>query len=232
MESEEWFPYFNGTGASEGVDIDAFAQLADGSLLFSLTMDSNLGVLGPVDDSDILRFVPAPEDAAAAGTLEWYFDASDVELARNDEDIDALAMLDDGRLVISTQGAFEVAGVSGSGEDLVAFTPSRLGQTTEGTWSRYFDGSDVGLSHTGHENITALWVDADNGDIYLATNSNFTVVGASGSSSDILVCSPTSLGETTRCAFHVYWRGQDNGFEREEIDTMHIRRVTGSQTRP
>jgi hypothetical protein len=61
---------------------------------------------------------------------ELAFDGSDVGLGSTSEDIDAFAILPDGKIVISTTGSFSVPGASGTlsgvGQDLLLFTPTSL----------------------------------------------------------------------------------------------------------
>ncbi|MBP6787961.1 MAG: S8 family serine peptidase, partial [Candidatus Promineofilum sp.] len=89
-------------GADHGLaekDIDALAILGDGSLLISLDGPANSlpGLMGiKIDDSDIVRYAPS------TGLYGWYFDGSDVGLTTAAEDIDAIALLPDGRLLLST----------------------------------------------------------------------------------------------------------------------------------
>ena len=44
----------------------------------------------------------------------------------------------------------------GKDEDVLAFTPTSLGDVTSGSWAMYFDGSDVGLAETSGEDVDAL----------------------------------------------------------------------------
>ena len=227
--SGQWFAYFNfdnAAGTEAGADLDAFARLADGSLLFSLEASSSIGTLGLVDDSDLIRFIPSSLGANTAGVFEWYIDGSDVGLDNDAEDVDALAVLSDGRLVLSTRGFFDLPGVAGADADLVAFTPSQLGQATQGSWSLYLDGSDVGLGDRSSEDIRNLWIDPANGDIYLMTKGAFAVDGLHGESFDIVVCTPGSLGKETNCTFRLYWSSAANGLGDEIIDTLDIGKLT------
>ena len=74
------------------------------------------------------------------------------------EDVDAFALAADGRLLVSTTDNVSVTGASGADEDLLAFVPTQLGATTSGTWSLYFDGSDVELSNTSNEDVNGVWL--------------------------------------------------------------------------
>ncbi|MCA9971721.1 MAG: hypothetical protein KC425_15960 [Anaerolineales bacterium] len=220
--SGTWAMYFDGSDVGVTGDVNGFALLGDGSLL--LTFDNGISVpgVGTVDDSDVVRFYPTSTGATTAGTFAWYFDGSDVGLTTSGEDIDAIEVLGDGRILISTTGSFSVSGASGTDEDLVAFTPSALGATTSGSWALYFDGSDVGLNTSSSEDVNGTWVDGSSGDIYLSTLGAFSVSGASGDGADIFVCNPGSLGSSTSCTFSPYWDGSANGFAGEIADGIHI----------
>jgi carboxypeptidase T len=222
MGTGAWSLFIDGSDIGlTNTDIDVFELMSDGTMLMSFDTDFTLSGFGAVDDSDILRFTPTSTGSTTAGTWSWYFDGSDVGLSTSDEDIDALAVLPDGRLVISVVGNVSVTGVSGVDEDLLAFTPTALGSTTSGTWSWYFDGSDVGLSNTSNEDVNGVWMDAV-GKIYLTTLGNFSVTGVSGDGSDIFVCTPGSLGSTTTCTWSMYWDGSVNGFSGEDTDSFSI----------
>ena len=78
--------------------------------------------------------------------------------------------------------------------------PATLGATTSGSFSLYFDGSDVGLSTSSGEDIDAAAVDAA-GRIYLSTLGSFAVNGASGEDEDVFVFTPATLGTTTAGTF-------------------------------
>ena len=105
--------------------------------------------------------------------------------------------------------------------DLLTFLPTQLGTTTNGTWSLYFDGSDVGLGSTTNEDVNGVWVDAT-GKIFLTTLGSFSVTGVRGDGSDIFVCIPGSLGGTTACTWAMYWDGSVNGFSGEDMDSLSI----------
>ncbi len=222
MGTGAWSLFIDGSDIGlANTDVDAFALQVDGSLLMSFDTAFTLSGFGAVDDSDILRFVPSSTGSTTAGTWSWYLDGSDVGLSTNDEDVDALTVLADGRVLISTLGNVSVTGASGADEDLLAFTPTALGSTTSGTWAMYFDGSDVGLSNTSNEDVNGVWVDAA-GKIYLTTLGSFSVTGVSGDGSDIFVCTPGSLGSTTTCTWAMYWDGSANGFSGQDTDSLSI----------
>lgn len=217
-----WAMYFDGSDVGITSDIDAFALMSDGTLLLSLDADGTVGSLGTVDDSDIIRFTPTSLGTTTAGTFTWYFDGSDVGLTTTAEDIDSIDFAPDGRLIISTAGAFSVTGASGNDEDLVAFTATSLGSTTAGTWSLYFDGSDVGLNDATSEQINEIWIDPANNQIYITTIGAFSVTGVSGDGADVFLCTPGTLGSATTCTYAAYWDGSLNGFAGEVVDGLDV----------
>jgi hypothetical protein len=181
-----------------GYRIDASAWLDSDTLLLSVDADrANIlpGMTGPIDDSDVVRFDASSLGATTAGTFSMYFDGSDVGLTQSAADVDAFELLSDGRLVISTTGTVSVSGTSARDEDLLAFTPTSLGQTTVGTFALYFDGSDVGLGESP-EDVDAVSVDST-GRLFLSTADTFAVPGLSGADEDVFVFNPTQLGPTT-----------------------------------
>lgn len=225
--TNSWTLFFDGSdvglGASSNHDIDAFHINADGSILLSLVGAATVPNVGSIDDSDLVRFVPTSLGANTAGTYQWYFDGSDVGLSTNGEDIDAIGLLADGRILISVLSSASVTGASAADEDLLAFTPTSLGANTSGTWALYFDGSDVALSNSS-ENVGGVWADTTNGDIYLSTSGNFSVSGASGTAADIFVCHPGTVGANTTCTFGpgLYFDGSTHSFGSEVIDDLSL----------
>ena len=222
LATSRWSMFFDGSDVGlSAQDVDAFQIRPDGSLLISFTSAFTLTGLGAVDDSDIVRFTPTSTGPVTKGRWSWYFDGSDVGLSTSDEDVDAFSVLADGRLVISTTGPAAVSGAAAADEDLLAFTPTKTGATTAGTWAAYFDGSDVGLSTSSSEDVNGVWVDTA-GLIRLSTLGAFSVRGVSGDGSDIFTCKPTRLGSTTACTFSLYWDGSARGFAGEDTDSFSV----------
>ncbi len=222
-----WSMYFDGSdvalSGSGARDVDAFYEMSDGSLLLSFTGATTIPDVGNVDDSDIVRFIPTSLGTFTSGRYEWYFDGSDVGLTTSGEDVDAIKLAPDGRLLISTAGSSSVPGVSGGqDEDLLAFSATSLGQSTSGSWALYFDGSDVGLADSGDEDVWGAWVDEVESAIYLTPRGAFSVSGANGDGADIFVCEPGSLGPSTSCTFRPFWDGSANGMAGERLDGIGI----------
>ena len=179
-----------------GLTLDAFAVLPANQLLLSFTSAASIpGIAGTVDDSDIVMFAASSLGANTSGAFSLHFDGSDVGLTTNAEDVDAIDMLANGHLLLSTTGSVSVPGVSAAEQDVLEFTPSSLGAATTGTWAWYFDGSDVGLAASA-EDVDALAVRAS-GELRLSTTGSFAVPGIAGANEDAFTFTPASLGATT-----------------------------------
>ncbi|MCB8926393.1 MAG: CSLREA domain-containing protein [Ardenticatenaceae bacterium] len=205
LDSGTWSLLFDGSDVGlAGQNVTAFAWLPDGSLLVAVADDFYLAELDRptergginVDNSDILRFEPYTLGEQTGGSWSLYFDGSDVDLKTPQESISALTVLADGRIVISTDGPFKAGSLNAKSRDLVVFTPTSLGENTDGSWDIYFDGSDVSLLSASQDSIVGVHQDAETGDLYIAT---------SMANGQILVCSPDSLGEYTACTFNLFW---------------------------
>lgn len=229
-ESGIWSRYFDGSDVGLGYDgakdIDAFHLLNDGSILLSVTGDTNLPDVGSIDDADIVRFVPTSLGANTAGHYELYFDGSDVGLTTNSEDIDGLTLLSNGDLLISTVGGHNV-GFGGKDEDVLRFVPTSLGSNTSGTWSQYFDGSDLALDQSS-EDTGGIWAKDLNGDLFLTSRGNFSATGLSGSGADIYLCGAGILGSNTDCTLNQYLNGAAHGIGGESLDGIMILEESGT----
>lgn len=224
LETDTWQLYFDGSDVGIRGDVNALAVAPDGNLLLSFNSPQTLPGLGEVDDSDIVKFIPAALGAQTAGMFEWYVDGSDVDLTTDGEDVDAISFTAANQLVISTIGDVDVNNavsddVEGKNEDLVLLQPTALGATTAGVWSFYFDGSDVRL-HKGKGELSGVWLDQTSSDIYLGTRGNFAVDGLSGDGNDLFICAATALGANSSCTFRSFWDGNGAGFAGEVIDAF------------
>ena len=171
--------------------IDALAVTGDG-LVLSFTRPVRLpGIAATVDDSDLVRF--------AAGAFTPYFDGSDVGLRGAAEDVDAVELLADGRVLVSTLGRARVGRLRARDEDLLVFTPKRLGVRTAGRWRPFLDGSDVDLSGRG-EGVDAVALDAT-GAIDLSVRGSLAVPALRAADDDVAVFLPTRLGGRTAGRF-------------------------------
>lgn len=218
-----WQMFFDGSDVGIRGDVNALAVTDTGTLLLSFNNRQTLPSVGEVDDADIVEFIPSALGAKTAGTFAWYLDGSSVKLTTDGEDIDAIALVDNG-LLISTIGDIDVQGAEGKDEDLLLFHPNTLGKNTTGTWSFYFDGSAVGLNK-GSEDITGVWVDPmpqGQTELYLSTRGNFSVAGLKGDKNDLFRCTLTASGAETQCTFEAFWDGDSAGFGNEQIDAFTL----------
>jgi len=143
-----WAMHFDGSDVGVTKAIVAFARLSNGDLLLVLKANQSLPGVGAVTPWDVVRFAPSSTGNNTAGTFAWYVDGSDVGLTTAAEKIDALDLLPDGRLLVSTGGALSAPKTGGGtlktqDEDLATLTATALGATTAGTWALYFDGTAV-----------------------------------------------------------------------------------------
>jgi hypothetical protein len=135
-----------------------------------------------------------------SGTWALRFDGSTRRLTGTAGNIDALGLLPDGTMLLSTAGF--VSGLPGSvttyGEDIIRYN------FVSRNYSRFFDGSQVGLSGAS-ENVDGFFINGTGAtpDIILTTVGSFTVTvdPVSGTSSDLVEFTPTSLGATTAGTF-------------------------------
>lgn len=207
--------------------IDAAHLLPSGDLLVSFATPALVPGLvgGPpgdvVDDSDIVLirgsgvWIEHPPSSEAAPTIHFYFDGSDVGLDTDPEDVDALAVLPDGRLLLSTIGASGVPGLAWDDVDVVAFSPVSLGAKTAGAFSLYFDGSLVGLTPNSSEDVDALSVTPE-GHLLISTLGSYSVTNLSGTSQDVVRFIPTGLGAQTAGGFLVHEAPRSYGVDPSE----------------
>jgi thermitase len=202
FDGAQFSTYLDGSDVGlEGFTIDAFAiVIPDQVFLMSFAESGSVpGIGDTVQDCDIVQFTASSLGEATAGSFSLYFDGSDVGLSSSLEDVDAIELLPDGRLLVSTNNNFGVPGLFGYDEDVIAFSPSSLGSETAGTWAMYFDGDNIGLD-SPTEDIDGVAVDSL-GDIYGSTVGAFSLDTLSGEDRDVFACHGPTLGEgTTSCA--------------------------------
>ena len=182
-------------------------------LYISLTGNQTLGGVSFADE-DILRF---------DGT-NWslFFDGSDVGVGS--PDLFAFSILDSDTILMAFSASVTVNGITVTPQDVLKFDAMSLGSTTSGTWSLYFDGSDVGFDTTA-ENIDSLTLLAD-GRLLISTTGNPAVPGLTGlADEDILAFTMGSLGSNTSGSWALYFDGSDVGLSNassEDIDALDV----------
>jgi hypothetical protein len=193
----EWSLAFDGSAAGlpAAADVDGFEVGPDGAFYLSFLQAIPVpGITGKVDDSDVVRY--------DGESFSLWFDGSQFGLTTDSEDVDAVAFDPEGRLLISTLGGYSVPGLGkGADEDLLRLENQ--------TWALIFDGShNAGLAAEDIDG--AAWL--PDGTIWLNLLDAFALGGVRGDGSDILGCSPTSLGAlTTTCAYQLVWDAGANG---------------------
>ncbi|MEL7050733.1 MAG: hypothetical protein AAGM45_02980, partial [Cyanobacteria bacterium J06588_5] len=193
-ETADWSMYLDGSDIGlRDTDIDAFDILADGSVVFSVSTTTTLADIGTVGSADLVRFIPTSTGSDTVGSFELYFQGEDVGLSTCSENIDALDVLPDGRLVISTTGDFQVTNdKAGKDDDLLLFTPSSLGETTEGAWTSHLGSSELGVNGVT-EDINGVWVD-ENSAVQLTAKGSLDIFTPRGVMDEALGVLPRSLG--------------------------------------
>ena len=209
--------------------IDGLAFLPDGDMLFSLSAAFTIpGLVGgpggstTADDSDIIRFSPASTGSGTSGVLTFYFDGSDVALTSNGEDVDAISLDGSGNLIVSTTGGFSGSGASGADEDFFVFNATSLGASTSGSFSRLFDGSDVGMGGNSSADVTALhW--AGPNTFYLSTLGNVVLSGFAFNDEDVFEFNATNTGNATSGSFAGFFDTSATGISTgEDTRGLHI----------
>ncbi|BAY24264.1 integrin alpha beta-propeller repeat protein [Calothrix sp. NIES-2100] len=118
---------------------------------------------------------------------------------------------------VSSNESGTVGGVSYKDEDILAY------DTKDGTWSRFFDGSKVGLGDLNVD-VDAFYVE-DDGSILLSVNkSGITLPGGlTIDNSDIVRFKPSTSGDYSTGTYELYLDGSEVGLEdsaNENIDAI------------
>ncbi|HEY5650101.1 MAG TPA: Ig-like domain-containing protein, partial [Acidimicrobiia bacterium] len=231
--SSTWAMFFDASdvGITSG-DLDAFHIRDDGSILISYSSDGLIipGMTGgpegeAVDDSDLFLFTPTSTGDVTAGSFSFYFDGSDVGLVDVSEDVVGVFEFNDGSLGITTNGGFEVPGLApGDQEDIHKFSGS-FGATTSGTWSLFFDGSDVGF--TASTDLNGIFLA---GDLFFSTEPGYSAAGGSGDDDDVSRFTGT-FGDSTSGTASMVFDAAAAGLDPVLIvDGLHVGNIdTGSE---
>ncbi|MEO2144589.1 MAG: PKD domain-containing protein, partial [bacterium] len=227
--TDTWALYFDGSQVGIGsTDIDAFHVRDNGEIIMSFQASVNSvpdltgGPNGPsITDKDLVVFTPTSTGSTTAGSFSFLFDGSDVDLDRSREDIDGVHEFADGSLALSFRGSTQVGIGTVRDEDVLLFTPTTLGVDTTGSWSMLFDGSDMSLSNSGGEDLSAVSFDAA-GDLWFSTVGNFASGSVSGSDEDLVRFSG-SLGASTSGTLTVELRLSLIGIDAsEDVDGLSV----------
>jgi hypothetical protein len=162
-----WSLHFDASDVGLGGNVTGLAT--DGNaLLLSFKGNTTVPGVGKVTPRDVVRFAPTSLGATTAGAFTRHFRGVDWGLTTTGEKLDALGRAADGRLLLSTTGAFKVPGLTARNNDLLAFQPAAP------NWAKYRVLNGV----LGTKNVAGVWYDAANGDIYVALGAAFSLSGA------------------------------------------------------
>ncbi|EMI16088.1 serralysin, partial [Rhodopirellula maiorica SM1] len=118
---------------------------------------------------------------------------------------------------VSSDTGGTIDGVDFNDEDILAYEQS------SGTWSLYFDGSDVGLSN---KDVDAFHVNQNDGTILLSVDVATTEIPGLDrvEDSDVIRFTPSQLGPGTAGTFDFYLDGSDVGLSpgSEDIDAISL----------
>lgn len=165
------------------------------------------------------------------GVWSLYFDGSDVGWTKPIGDFE---LLEDGSLLLTTSARLTL-GAGGAAfqlnvQDIARFVPNSLGDITAGSFSLYFDGSDVGLGTAG-ERIDALARRAD-GTLLISTADRAAVksgaTNLTAQDEDLLAFVPTTLGSNTTGN----WLLLSQGFDGSTLTGMAAEDVSGAWVDP
>lgn len=212
LADRSWHLYFDGSDVGlANADVDAFAILPNGHLLLSFLSEIFIEGLGVVADSDIVEFIPTQLGSDTFGHFAFLLKGSMVGLTEPGEDVDAIALLADGALVISTQSRFEVPGVVGNGQQLFRFAPIYWGPETKGRWSIFPSNGDVGN----------LWLDESSLLSLAHAAEHVQAAGVATNQHDLTVC---RLATLHLCQKGVFWADGSIDFGEAQIDAFGVSR--------
>jgi hypothetical protein len=190
------------------------AVVSHNPLYLSFASSQTIGGISSSDE-DILKF-----DGTNWSVL---FDGSDVGVGS--PDLFAFSFLDPDSILMAFTATVTVNGITATPQDILRFDATSLGSTTAGTFSLYFDGSDVGYEDTTNEKIDSLSLLPD-GRLLISSTGNPVVPGVSSAKDeDVLAFTPTTLGNTTSGTWAMYFDGSDVGLAEtsgEDIDALDV----------
>jgi len=160
-------------------DINAIYVLPNGNIILSTKNGASIDGLSFGDD-DLVEYNPA------TGRASLYLDGSSVLYdTRRDEEIDAVHILPNGNIILSTKNSGSIDGLSFGDDDLVEYNP------TTGSASLYFDGSTILYDTPEDEDIDAVHV-LSNGNIILSTRNSGAIGGLNFEDDDLVEYDPTT----------------------------------------
>lgn len=212
--TDKWVFLFDGSDVGVTKNLTGFTFDPLGCILMSFNGAIKVTGIGRVKMQDIVRFCPMTLGENTSGTFTWFFDGSDVGLSTSGEIIDAIDLLPDGRLALSTKGTHKVpqtggGNVEGGKNDILVFNFASYGENTAGTFQTLLAGNDIpGMKK---ENIIGVWVNPFDGNFYLSTYDDHNLGGVVGDNNDIFIVEDLGGG-----SYNVmpYWDGDLYGLHK------------------
>ncbi len=216
-DGEQVSVWFDGSDVGLArVDLDAFHVIDDQTIVFSVDRAIDLPGAGFVEDHDLVSFAATSLGDNTRGTFSLLFDGSDVGLAGNRADIDAIEVVSETELLLSMRGTIRLGPLVGRDEDVLRFVATSLGEATSGTWDLAIDGSAHGLTAASEDLDAMSMVDEV---WYLSTIGTIDAGGVGGADHDVIGC---DLSPSEACDFEIELPGADLGVSRSDIDGLHL----------
>ncbi|MCG8584064.1 MAG: hypothetical protein MI757_05070 [Pirellulales bacterium] len=195
-----------GRGSSN--DINALFVRDNGNIVFS--PNGNIEIDGTTyGDDDLIEYNPTD------GTATLLFDGRTL-FSNSNEDINAVHILDNGNIILSTVANATLGGLTFGDDDLVEYDPNT------DTATMFFDGGAL-FSNTS-EDIDAVYI-TEEGTILLSTIGNATLGGLTFGDDDIVEYDPVADTAT------IYLDGATTFTKtNEDIDAIHIRYITAGNS--
>jgi hypothetical protein len=105
---------------------------------------------------------------------------------------------------------------------MLRFDNAVFGSATSGSFSFYFDGSDVGLGGSDARDLNAAH--RSSSDLYASIEGTATIAGFTFTPSDIAICRNVMTGANSGCGAGsgLYWRAAQAGLDAGGIDALAI----------
>ncbi len=170
-------------------------------------------------------------ESTTAGSFDYRFDLDDISGSDGNTRVDAIHYVKSdilvggiqllaGDVLFSTDARKEtIDGVSYQDEDLILYRPTTAGDYSAGSFARLIDGSDIGIGDI--RGISLVESTTVIGGVTL--NSGELLLAHDGSPGDIVLYTPTSLGDTTAGTTSVLVSGSDAGVGIDQnISGLHL----------
>ena len=192
--------YLTGLFADTLEDIDALHVLPNGHIILSPETDAQIGET-VVGDEDLAEYDPA------IGTTTIYFRGND-HFSTSDEDINAIYVMDNGHLLLSTTGNANLGGLNFGDDDLVEYDPAT------DTATLYLDGGT--LFNASTEDFDAVYL-LSNGHILFSTQTDAAIGGLAIGEDDLVEYDPAT-GTAT-----IYFDGNTLfNSTNEDVDAVYV----------